>query len=271
MRKSSALVSIVDNYPNFTEIEKVIADYFIKNKHKEDFSTKAIKDKLFVSEASLTRFSQKCGFKGYREFIYKYEEEFLEGISDSSFNVQEVLNIYNQILTMFPSYVNESQIDKISKLIMESNKVLFVGIGSSGMVAKEMQSRLTRLGILVEAIDYPDEMRMRAVFQEEGSLVIGISLSGIKESVLFSLHQSKQNGANTVLVTSNDKDKFPYVDEIVLVPTLNNLRSGNVISPQFPILIFMDFCYNKILKNNLENNYREILHKKTIEALEEDK
>ncbi|WP_282925929.1 MurR/RpiR family transcriptional regulator [Helcococcus kunzii] len=267
MKKGSAIVSIVDNYDNFTEIEKLIADYFIKNKHKEDFSIKSIKDKLYVSEASLTRFSQKCGFKGYREFIYRYEEEFLDGISDSCLNVQEVLNIYNQILTMFPSYINDEQIDKISRLIIESNNVLFVGIGSSGMVAKEMQSRLTRLGILVEAIDFPDEMRMRAVFQEEGSLVIGISLSGIKESVLFSLHQSKQNGAKTVLVTSNDKDNFPYVDEVVLIPTLNNLRSGNVISPQFPILIFMDFCYNKILKNS----YRENLHKKTIDALEENK
>lgn len=267
MKNGSAIVSIVDNYDNFTEIEKLIADYFIKNKYKEDFSIKSIKDKLYVSEASLTRFSQKCGFKGYREFIYRYEEEFLDGISDSSLNVQEVLNIYNQILTMFPSYINDEQIDKISRLIIESNNVLFVGIGSSGMVAKEMQSRLTRLGILVEAIDFPDEMRMRAVFQEEGSLVIGISLSGIKESVLFSLHQSKQNGAKTVLVTSNDKDDFPYVDEVVLIPTLNNLRSGNVISPQFPILIFMDFCYNKILKNS----YRANLHRKTIDALEENK
>lgn len=271
MIKDSAIVAIVDNYDKFTDVEKLIADYFIKNKHKEDFSIKNIKNKLHVSESSITRFSQKCGFKGYREFIYRYEEGFLKGISNSSFNVEEVLNTYSRILNMFTSLIDNDQIDRIANLIRKSKSVLFVGIGSSGLVAREMQSRLTRLGILVLAINYQDEMRMRAVFQKEDSLVIGISLSASKESVLFSLKQAKENGAKTVLITSNTKDEFPYVDEKVIVPTIENLRSGNIISPQFPVLVFMDFCYNKILKNNLENNYREILHKKTIDALEEDK
>lgn len=271
MIKNSAIVAIVDSYDKFTEVEKLIADYFIKNKHKEDFSIKNIKNKLHVSESSITRFSQKCGFKGYREFIYRYEEGFFKGISKSSFNVEEVLNTYSRILNMFPSLINNDQIDRIANLIRKSKSVLFVGIGSSGLVAREMQSRLTRLGILVLSIDYQDEMRMRAVFQKEDSLVIGISLSANKESVLFSLKQAKENWAKTVLITSNSKEKFPYVDEKVIVPTIENLRSGNIISPQFPVLVFMDFCYNKILKNNLENNYREILHKKTIDALEEDK
>ncbi len=35
---------------------------------------------LYVSEASLSAFSaQKCGFKGYREFIYEYQRPFDEG------------------------------------------------------------------------------------------------------------------------------------------------------------------------------------------------
>ena len=271
MIKDSAIVAIVDNYDKFTDVEKLIADYFIKNKHKEDFSIKNIKNKLHVSESSITRFSQKCGFKGYREFIYRYEEGFFKGISKSSFNVEEVLNTYSRILNMFPSLIDNDQIDRIANLIRKSKSVLFVGIGSSGLVAREMQSRLTRLGILVLSIDYQDEMRMRAVFQKEDSLVMGISLSASKESVLFSLKQAKENGAKTVLITSNSKEEFPYIDEKVIVPTIENLRNGNIISPQFPVLVFMDFCYNKILKNNLENNYREILHKKTIDALEEDK
>ena len=43
-----------------------------------DFSAKSVAGKLFVSEASLSRFRQKkCGFRGYREFIYQYEENFV--------------------------------------------------------------------------------------------------------------------------------------------------------------------------------------------------
>ena len=32
MIKNSAIVAIVDSYDKFTEVEKLIADYFIKNK-----------------------------------------------------------------------------------------------------------------------------------------------------------------------------------------------------------------------------------------------
>ena len=65
-------------YDSFTQSEKNIADFFMKNEEKMDFSAKEIAKHLFVSEASLSRFAKKCGFRGYREFIYQYEESFEE-------------------------------------------------------------------------------------------------------------------------------------------------------------------------------------------------
>jgi DNA-binding MurR/RpiR family transcriptional regulator len=59
-------------------VEKTIADFFINNQKKINFSAKSVAAKLFVSEASLSRFAQKCGYRGYREFIYQYEESFVE-------------------------------------------------------------------------------------------------------------------------------------------------------------------------------------------------
>ena len=62
------------NYNNFTQIEKSIADFFLQNKELMDFSAKKIAKLLFTSEATLSRFAQKCGFDGYRQFIYRYRE-----------------------------------------------------------------------------------------------------------------------------------------------------------------------------------------------------
>ncbi|MFQ7528506.1 MAG: hypothetical protein ACLRMN_13785 [Mediterraneibacter gnavus] len=50
---SSLLPRIEANYHNFTNLEKTIADFFLNNTEKTDFSAKAISGKLFVSEASL--------------------------------------------------------------------------------------------------------------------------------------------------------------------------------------------------------------------------
>lgn len=57
-------------YSSFTPLEKTIADFFIHNNEKTDLSSKSVSKKLFVSEASLSRFAKKCGYKGYREFIF---------------------------------------------------------------------------------------------------------------------------------------------------------------------------------------------------------
>ena len=64
-------------YHNETKqsIEKSIGEFFITNKAIRNFSSKKISGLLYVSEASLHRFAKKCGYKGYREFIYSYEKD----------------------------------------------------------------------------------------------------------------------------------------------------------------------------------------------------
>ena len=88
-----SVVPIIEkNYEKFTAVEKNIADFFINNQEKVDFSSKAIADRLYVSEASLSRFAQKCGYRGYREFMYQYEMTFV-AIEDSiTGNTSIVLN-----------------------------------------------------------------------------------------------------------------------------------------------------------------------------------
>ena len=77
----SVIPVIESNYVNFTTVERSIADFFIYNREQMDFSAKSVAGKLFVSEASLSRFAKKCGFRGYREFIYQYEENFVPSVS----------------------------------------------------------------------------------------------------------------------------------------------------------------------------------------------
>lgn len=58
----SVIPVIESNYVNFTTVERSIADFFIYNREQMDFSAKSVAGKLFVSEASLSRFAKKCGF-----------------------------------------------------------------------------------------------------------------------------------------------------------------------------------------------------------------
>lgn len=270
MYKESIIPIIINHYENLTSVEKVIADYFISNRHQENFSSKAMKDRLFVSEASLSRFAQKCGFRGYREFVYRYEEGFIKRSKDISFGLQEVLNAYHELLNQTVHYVDEQQIKRLCEFIHNAKHVLVLGIGSSGLAAREMRNRFMRLGIIMENVDQRDEMRMQAVFQDCDTLVIGMSISGQKEAINFSLKHAAKNGAKTVIITANKEDKFDYCDEKIMIPSFQDLNSGNIISPQFPILVIVDICYNHFINNVTYQERLAELHQKTVKILKED-
>ena len=70
----SVLPLIEMAYSKLTPLEKRIADYFINQVNDENLSSKAVSQRLYVSEASLPRFAKKIGFKGYRQFVYVYQD-----------------------------------------------------------------------------------------------------------------------------------------------------------------------------------------------------
>lgn len=262
----SVVPIIESNYDNFTTVEKNIADFFIQNRKKMDFSAKAVAEQLFVSEASLSRFAKKCGYRGYREFIYQYEETFVEKSESITGNTRMVLNVYQELLNKTYSLVDEAQIARISRYLNHASRVFVCGIGSSGLAAREMKLRFMRIGVDIDSIQDSDLMRMQAVFQNETCLVFGLSISGEKEEVLYFLKEAHKRKAKTVMVTAKNQEKLEeFCDEVLLLPSLRHLNHGNVISPQFPVLIMLDIIYSYFLEQNKYE--KETLHDNTLRAL----
>lgn len=267
--EKSVIPIIESNYNKLTNVEKNIADFFIHNRKRQDFSAKAIAEQLFISEASLSRFAKKCGFRGYREFIYQYEETFIEKRESMTGNTRIVLNAYQELLNRTYSLVDESQIARISQYIDNAKRVFVCGKGSSGLAANEVWLRFMRLGIDINAVNDSDVMRMQAVLQDENSLVLAFSISGEKKGLLYFLREAHKRGAKTVLLTANNRENFvDFCDEVVLIPSLNHLNHGNSISPQFPILVMMDIIYSYHSQQDKFKN--EILHGTTLLALEDE-
>lgn len=263
----SVVPMIESNYDNLTMVEKTIAEFFIRNRKKMDFSAKCISELLYVSEASLSRFAKKCGYRGYREFVYQYEETFVEKKESMTGNTRMVLNAYQELLNKTYNLVDESQVARIGRYLNQSKRVFVCGRGSSGLTAEEMEFRFMRIGVDIDSIKDADLMRMQAVFQDKESLVFGISISGEKEDVLYLLREAHRRGAKTVLLTAKNKGIFEgFCDEIVLLPSLRHLNHGNVISPQFPVLVMIDIIYSYYVEQ--DKFAREILHDNTLRALE---
>ena len=69
----------------FSPVERKIADYFLGGGETPPEETgKALAKRLGVSEAALTRFSQKCGFRGLRELFYAHNQTENQAVATSS-------------------------------------------------------------------------------------------------------------------------------------------------------------------------------------------
>lgn len=267
MNYLKSVIPIIEaNYKNFTSVEKNIANFFRNNEEIMDFSAKSISNRLFVSEAALSRFAKKCGYRGYREFIYQYEQNLTERNLKIVGNAGSVLNIYQELLNKTYSLIDQKQIMRICKYMADASRVFVCGKGSSGLAAMEAESRFMRIGVDIDSITDSDIMRFQTVFQNSKSMVIGISVSGMTESILYSLQQAHEKKSKTVLITAHKNGRISsYCDEIVLIPSLKYLNYGNVISPQFPILIFLDIIYSYYV--SMDKRRMQVLHTSTLRAL----
>lgn len=267
MNYLKSVIPIIEaNYKNFTSVEKNIANFFRNNEEIMDFSAKSISNRLFVSEAALSRFAKKCGYRGYREFIYQYEQNLTERNLKIVGNAGSVLNIYQELLNKTYSLIDQKQIMRICEYMADASRVFVCGKGSSGLAAMEAESRFMRIGVDIDSITDSDIMRFQTVFQNSKSMLIGISVSGMTESILYSLQQAHEKKSKTVLITAHKNGRISsYCDEIVLIPSLKYLNYGNVISPQFPILIFLDIIYSYYV--SMDKRRMQVLHTSTLRAL----
>lgn len=267
--QKSIIPQIEALYSSFTPSEKTIADFFIHNTDEVDVSSKNLSKKLFVSEASISRFAKKCGFDGYREFIFVYKQSFEKSTPNiTNSYTKQVLNTYEELLNKSYTLIDEKQIQRVVDMISNKKRIYIYGRGSSGLVAQEMKLRLMRLGVNVEAISDSHIMKMNSVLMDNECLVIGISISGNTKEVINSLKEAHQRGASIVLMTSKqDEEMYKYCDEILYVAVKEHLENGKAISPQFPVLVIVDIFYAHFLQS--DRLRKEELHSNTLNALYE--
>ena len=120
----SVIPVIESNYNKLTPAEKIIADFFIHNQKKMDFSSQHIAELLYTSKPTLSRFAQKIGYHGYKEFIYQYQETFVERDEKITDNTRMVLSAYQELLNKTCNLVDEAQIGRITGYLTEAERVL---------------------------------------------------------------------------------------------------------------------------------------------------
>ena len=261
MSQQNILAIIESHLDKMTDLEQRIGHYFLDpNSIQEDLSSLQVAQTLHISQAALTRFAKKCGFKGYREFSFQYLQNLPKAQTEAS-NMQSslsrhVLYNYNQIHQQTKELIDEEKLERVAQIIEEADRVYFFGTGSSGLVARDMKLRFMRLGVVCEALTDQDGFAWTTSILDKNCLVIGFSLSGQTQSIIDSLIDAKNMGAKTILVTGQPEKIQEDFTEVVPVALQSKPEFILRISAQFPMLLMIDLIYAFFLEINREKKER---------------
>ena len=252
------IATIIDlHFEELTELEQEIARYFLQVETiQDDLSSQQVTQKLHISQAALTRFAKKCGFTGYREFVFQYQHQASKPDTHSHKHsplTKRVLRSYSIMREQTQDLIDEEQLERVAQLIDDAERVYFFGTGSSGLIAREMKLRFMRLGVVCEALTDQDGFAWTTSIMDENCLVLGFSLSGTTQSVLDSLLDAKDMGAKTILFTSSPSKDCQAYTETVLVASHSQSSYIQRISAQLPMLILIDLIYAYFLEINRES------------------
>ncbi|RSJ45313.1 putative HTH-type transcriptional regulator YbbH [Streptococcus gordonii] len=252
------IIEIIENSLDcMTGLEREIAHYFLNSTNiQDDLSSLQVTKQLHISQAALTRFAKKCGFKGYREFKFQYQQQTTSSepeVPSLGHDLsRRVLRNYTQLRMQTEEVIDEDKLQRIATLIEDADRVYFFGIGSSGLVARDMKLRFMRLGVVCEALTDQDGFAWTTSILDKNCLVIGFSLSGQTQSIIDSLIDAKNMGAKTVLVTGQPQNVQQDFTEILAVALQSKPEFILRISAQFPMLLMIDLIYAFFLEINRE-------------------
>ncbi len=264
--------NILKIYDELTPVEKSVADFFLSNTKLINFNSRHLSKLLYVSEATLSRFAKKCGYKGFRELIYIYEKDLSSNQQEKDISTlsMRVHDNYLKLLNESFEMLDEPQMKRIAGLVNKCKRVCVYGMGSSGFAANEFRLRFMRTGLYVEAITDSQMIQMNSALMDEDNLVIAISLSGKTKEILSGICLAKKRNAKVVLITANKNvEESEYCDEVLYVAMSKNLDGGTMISPQFPILVMIDVFYTYYFEN--DSYFKAEKHKDTLSALNASK
>jgi DNA-binding MurR/RpiR family transcriptional regulator len=154
-------------------------------------------------------------------------------------------------------------LQKVVELLREAKEINLYASGSTYLVAKDFELKLDRIKVRAKAYQDVNLQYFASKNAEKDTLGIGISYSGKTESVIQSLHITKEQGAKTLLITNGENRSFEKEFDYVLYVGATDMRQRLVTTTaRLSLLYLLDLIYYSYVNENLEEVNQILLHNK---------
>lgn len=226
----SPLGVICSSYESFFDAEKKIADYIMENKAKAvDMTVGELAKASGTSDATVSRFCRRCGFKGFQSLklalareVLKEEQE-KEQVSndidrkDLSQSLKNILANKVAELTETVEMMDIQNLETILYKLEHAKTVQLAAVGNTIPVALDGAFKLNQLGIPAVSGDIWEAQAAYTFNLGPSDVVLIISNSGSSQRLKTLAEGAKENGTATILITNNGESPLAAVCDYKIV------------------------------------------------------
>ena len=276
----SVLGVICSFYDSFFEAEKKIADYIMEHKAQAvDMTVGELARASGTSDATVSRFCRRCGFKGFQSLKLALAREVLREEQDSRKvtndidreNLSQSLNniLANKVaeLTETVRMMDIHSLEEILKKLEKARMVQLAAVGNTIPVALDGAFKFNQLGIPAVAGDIWEAQAAYAFTMGREDVVLIISNSGSSKRLETLAAGAKENGSTLVLITNNRESPLAQIcDYKIITATREKLLTEEFWFSRVTVTTVIEIIYLLLMAGKKDAVEHIRRHEKAISS-----
>ncbi len=232
---------IQNKYDVLPKNHRKIADYFIDNFDRIPFlNVQQVSDATSSSVASVVRFAQRTGFKGFSELRDDIAESLQNQLSKKEiFPLFDKERLEEDLLTSVANLdiknindtlhnIERENFDKSVEMILSSRRVYTAGLGISFLLAEILAYQLTQV-----AIDASSFRHTYSVFHEQilyldnNDIIIAFSFPPYSKETVDAAKFAAGRNIKVISITNTEASPITFHSEVNLVVKSENMLFTN--------------------------------------------
>ncbi|MBX8938207.1 MULTISPECIES: MurR/RpiR family transcriptional regulator [Enterococcus] len=278
-------LQIKSMYNDFSPKEQAIADYILENPSKVSHSSISdLSAELGIADSTFFQFTKTLGFNGFKDFkmaLLKQENDLTaitihENVQKDDSELvmaQKVFDSNVSTLTDTKKLLKEADLKKAVKMISDSRRLYFFGVGGSEIVATDAYHKFLRSPIPVgHSTDYHLQLMEASLLTEEDCAMF-ISHSGKSKETIHIAEAAKKNGAKVIVMTSQINSPLAKLGDVVFISISEEIEfRSEALASRIAQLSIIDSLYVILMFHNRENAQDTISKvREVIQGLKESK
>lgn len=241
----------LDYTPDLSTIDLEIYKYVATHIDKVIYMRiRELAQETHSSTASILRFCKKFGCEGFSEFKIKlnlYQESLAQ---QSTSHAVDETSFAHFIQRSTESFYQE-RIQAAAKLLAEKELVIFIGTGSSNIMAEYgalyFSSIFSMAFHIEDPINHPVNFFNKSIAQNV--CVIALSVSGENDAVINYLNHFITNDSAIISITNSEKSTIAKLSNVNIPYYISTERIGDSdITSQVPALYTVEYLAKEVQK-----------------------